>query len=113
MDILNSDWLTFGPLNNTYICKKLHFKLFEEFIINARTDRYNIMCSIDAYEKEHRSSIYEYDSSGGGFPLPINTTTEVLIFFVEIIYFIYCWLKSLEHIFLKHFYMCTDLWNNC
>ena len=41
MDIHNS-WY------NTYICKKLHGKLFEGFIINARTDRYNIMCSVDA-----------------------------------------------------------------
>ena len=33
------------------IFKKLHGKLFEAFIINARTDRYNIMCSIGAYER--------------------------------------------------------------
>ena len=39
---------------NTYICKKLHGKVFEEFIINARTDRYNIICFIDAHEKEHQ-----------------------------------------------------------
>ena len=48
-DILNSDWLTGGPWHNTSICKKLYGKLFERFIINARTDRYNIMCYIDAY----------------------------------------------------------------
>ena len=49
MDILNSDWLTGGPWHNTYICKKLHGKLFEGFIINTRTDRYNIVCSIHEY----------------------------------------------------------------
>ena len=49
MDTLNSDWSTGGPWYNTSICKKLHGKLFEGFIINARTDRYNIMCSIDSY----------------------------------------------------------------
>ena len=38
-DIKNSDWLTGGPWYNTYICKKLCGKLFEGFIINARTDR--------------------------------------------------------------------------
>ena len=54
MDILNSDWLTGSPWYNTYICKKLHGKLFEGFIKNARTDRYNIMCFIDAYEREHQ-----------------------------------------------------------
>ena len=39
-----------GPWYNTSICKKLHGKLFEVFIRNARTDRYNIMCSIDAHK---------------------------------------------------------------
>ena len=48
MDKHNSEWMTGGPWYNTSICKKLHGKLFEGFIINARTDRYNIMCSIDA-----------------------------------------------------------------
>ena len=28
MDIQNSDWLTGGTWYNTYICKKLHGKLF-------------------------------------------------------------------------------------
>ena len=50
----NSDWMTGGPWYNTYICGKLHGKLFEGFIINARTDRYYIMCSIDAYEQDHQ-----------------------------------------------------------
>ena len=51
MELQNSDWMIGGPWYNTYICNKLHRKLFEVFIINARTDRYNIMCSIDAYER--------------------------------------------------------------
>ena len=51
MYIQNSDWLTGGPWYNTSICKKLHKKLFEGFIINARTEMYQIMCSIDLYEK--------------------------------------------------------------
>ena len=54
MDTKNSDWLTGGPWYNTSICKKLHGILFEVFIINARTDRYHIMCSIDEHEKEHQ-----------------------------------------------------------
>ena len=51
MDIQNSDWLTGGPWYNTSICKKLHGKLFEGFIINIIPDIYNIICYIDAYEK--------------------------------------------------------------
>ena len=50
-DIQNSDWLTGGPWYNKSICKKLHGELFEGFIISERNDIYNIMCSIDAYEK--------------------------------------------------------------
>ena len=76
MDIQNSDWLTGGTWYNTFICKKLHAKLFEGFIINARTDRYNIMCSIDAYERENQSSRCDYGSSSGVCPLSTNSTTK-------------------------------------
>ena len=86
--------MTCGPWYNTYICKKLHGKVFEGFIINARTDRYNIMCSIDAHKKEHQSSCGD-GSSGGGCPLLSNSTTEALVLLGEIIYFIGCWLKYL------------------
>ena len=44
--------MTSGPWYKTSICNKLHGKVFEAFIINSRTDRYNIMCSIDAHERE-------------------------------------------------------------
>ena len=74
----NSDWLTGVPWYNPSICKKLHRKLFEWFIINTRTDRYHIMYSIYAYEKEHQSSIYDDGSSSGGCPLPKKSTTEAL-----------------------------------
>ena len=41
--------MTGGPCYKTYICEKLHGKVFEGFIINAITDMYNIMCYIYAY----------------------------------------------------------------
>ena len=53
-EIQNSDYMTGGPKYNTYICKKLHGNVFEAFIINTRTDRYNIMRFIDAYERENQ-----------------------------------------------------------
>ena len=71
MGKLNSEWMTGGPWYNKYICNKLHEKVFEGFIRNARTDRYNIMCSINAHEKEHQSSC-DGGNSGGGCPLPSN-----------------------------------------
>ena len=70
--------MTGGPWYNTYICKKLHGKLFEAFIINEINDRYNIMCYIDAYERENQSSSCDDVSSGGGCPLPTNSTNEAL-----------------------------------
>ena len=54
MDKKNSEWTTGGPWYNTYICKKLHGRVFEGFIRKAETDRYNIMRSIDSHEKEHQ-----------------------------------------------------------
>ena len=47
----NSDCITGGPWYNTSICKKIHGNLFEGFIRNERTDRYNIMGDIYAHEK--------------------------------------------------------------
>ena len=70
--------MTGGPLYNTYICNKLHGKLFEGFIINEITDRYNIICYIDSYEIDHTSySCYDV-IRGGGCPLPTTSTTEAL-----------------------------------
>ena len=74
MEKHNSEWMTGGPWYNMSICKKLHGKVFEGFIINARTDRYNIMCSIDSHEKEQQS-YFDYGRSSGGCPLPSNSTT--------------------------------------
>ena len=55
------------PWYNTFIWKKIHGKVFEEFIRNARTDIYNLMCSIDAHEKKPSE---HYDGrSGGGYPI--------------------------------------------
>ena len=70
--------MTVGPWYNTYIFKKLRGKLFQASIINSRTDRYNIIFSIDAHERENKSSSCDYGRSSGGGPLPTNSTTEAL-----------------------------------
>ena len=74
MDTHNSEWTTGGPWYYTSSCKELHGKVFEGFIRNAKTDRYNIMRSINANGKDHLSSC-DYGISGGGCPLPSNSTT--------------------------------------
>ena len=43
-------WLNRVPWYNTYICSKLHGSRFEDFITQARTDRYNLMCSLVAHD---------------------------------------------------------------
>ena len=73
MDKHNPYWITVGIWYNTSICKKLHGTVFGEYIRNAITDIYNIMCSIDAHEKQKPSSIYD-GISGGGNALPSLST---------------------------------------
>ena len=55
------DWLNKVPWYNTAIWSKLRGSLFEYFMTHARTDRYNIMCSIFAYDKKQPA--YEDDES--------------------------------------------------
>ena len=57
------DWLNKGPWYNKNICSKLNRIKFEDFIKQARIDRYNIMCSLVAhyrlqkYYKDDENSI--------------------------------------------------------
>ena len=71
MEIKNSYWMTDGPWYITSICNKLHVELFEVFIINARTDRYNIVCYTDAYERDNQSYSCDYGISSEGFKLSL------------------------------------------
>ena len=52
--------------------------MFEQFIRNARTDMYNLMCSIYEHEKEHPSYLDDGSSSVGNV-LPSNLTTGELV----------------------------------
>ena len=45
------DWCNTGPWYNKNICSKLHGIKFEDFITQARIDRYNIMCSLVAHDR--------------------------------------------------------------
>ena len=51
-DVSNhQDWLNRDPWYNIDIHSKLHGSLFEYFITHARTDKYNLMCSLVEYDK--------------------------------------------------------------
>ena len=70
----NPDWIIDGPWYNTSICEKSHGTVFENFIINSITDRYNLMCYIDSHYKQYPSSV-DYGSSVGGNVLSSKSTT--------------------------------------
>ena len=86
------DWINKYPWYNTSICYKLHGTVFDDFIINDRTDRYNIMCFITAHDKLQPK--YTGDvSSGGGRSIPQNARTAALESLGATLHFIDCWLK--------------------
>ena len=45
------DWLNKGPWYNRNICSKLNGSRFEDFLTQARTDRYNLMCYLVAHDR--------------------------------------------------------------
>ena len=71
----------------------MYGKFCGEFIRNSRTERYNIMCYIDA----HKKNPLEHDdgSRAGGYPLTSNSTKEALVSLIAAINFIGCWLQAL------------------
>ena len=69
------DWLDKCPWYKTFICLTSHGSTFEDFITQARTDRYNIMCSLVAHDKIQPA--YEDDESIIGYrSIPKNSTTN-------------------------------------
>ena len=57
----HQDWLNKGPWYNTYIYLKFRGSRFEDFITQARTDRYNLICYLVAHDKMQPD--YEDDES--------------------------------------------------
>ena len=60
----HQDWLNKGTYYNTSICSKLHGNRFEDFIKQARKDKYDLMCSLVAHDKLQLD--YKYDESSIG-----------------------------------------------
>ena len=71
------DWLNKGPWYDTSICLKLHRSRFGDFITQAITDRYNLICSLVAHDKIQPA--YEDDEiSIGDISIPKYATTKAL-----------------------------------
>ena len=73
----HQDWLNNSPWYNTSICLKLHGSMYENFITQARTHRYNLMCYLVAHDK--MKQYYEYDESSLGYrSIPKDATPKAL-----------------------------------
>ena len=71
----HQNWLNKGPWYNTSICLKFYGSIFEDFITHARTNIYNIMCSLVAHDKMQPN--YEDDKSSlGDRSVPKDATTK-------------------------------------
>ena len=85
-------WLNKGPWYNTSICSKLHGSRFEDFITQARTDRYNLMCSLVAHDRLQLN--YKDDEiSIGDRAIPDDATIKILEELGATINFIDIWFK--------------------
>ena len=52
-EIKHTNWSNKGHWYITAICSRLHGSMFEYFRTNARTDIYNLMCSLAAHDKKN------------------------------------------------------------
>ena len=103
----HQDWLNKGPWYNKSNCSKLHGSRFDDFITQARTDRYNIMCYLVAHDRLQLD--YKYDESSiGDRVIPDNATTKALEALGATINFIDIWLK----LFLGNFNARCDAYIN-
>ena len=71
------DWLNKVPWYNRNMFSKVHESRFEDFITQARIDRYNLMCSSFAHD---RLQLYykDYQSSIGDRSVPKDSTIKTL-----------------------------------
>ena len=71
----NPDQLNKFPWYNTDIFSRLYGSLFEDFMIHARTNRYNIMCSLVVHDKI-QPAYKDEESSIVDRLIPKHVTTE-------------------------------------
>ena len=71
------EWFDTGTWYNKNICSKLYGTTFEDFITQARTDRYNIMCSLVAHDRLQENKT-DNESSIGDREIPNDATVKAL-----------------------------------
>ena len=75
MTVMVSQWTYKDPWYNTTISKKLNGQIFEDYLKTGLKDRYEFMCAVDSYSKEH-VEITDGAISGGGIPMAITSCKE-------------------------------------
>ena len=89
------DWLNKGPQYNIDIYSRFHGSLFEDFITHARTDRYNLLCSLVSHDKKEPA--YEVDEiSIGDTLIPKHVIIKALESLGATLKFIEIWLKLFD-----------------
>ena len=84
-----------GPWYNRNICSKINGSRFEDFITQARTDQYNIICYLVAPDRLQPD--YEDDESSiGDRSIPNDATIKTLEALGATINLIDIWLKLLR-----------------
>ena len=89
------DQLNKSTWYNKNICSKLHGIKFEDFITQARTDRYNIMCSLvarDRFQKDYKDD----ESSISDIAIQNDATVKELKSLGATFNFIDIWIKLLR-----------------
>ena len=87
------EWCTGGPWFNETICRNLHGPIFQEFLVTAYQDRYNIICGIHDYNKKDKSN--DAPNFGGGRPLPEYSIINPLVSICVSINFMDTWINAL------------------
>ena len=73
----HQDWLNKCPWYNTSICSELHGSRFEDFIAQARTDRYNLIYYF--FARDRLQLDYKYtEISIGDREIPDDATIKTL-----------------------------------
>ena len=66
--------------------------MYEKYIKNEVTEKYNLICSIDSHEKQ-KSSCVDDGRSSSRKSIPFNSKKEAIYSLGVAFDFIYCWLK--------------------
>ena len=95
MAVQCSKWMGRCPWYNKKICTKLNVQISEDYLKTGHKDRYELMCAVDVYDKEH-VPMPDDVSSGVGRPMPITSPKEALFSLGQTINFIDNWLQCFE-----------------